>query len=81
MNWGAVGAIAEPVGAEGVIVTLAYLAVEIRDSNRVARAQSRQSITEFINQIVPLRMTLADRLAGLALSGSLTRRRRIHQVG
>ena len=40
MNWEAVGAIGETLGAAGVIVTLVYLAVQIRDSNRVAEDAS-----------------------------------------
>ena len=72
MNWDVAGAIAEVVGATGVIVTLAYLALQIRDSNRVARAQSRQSITEFINQIALIRITHADRMAQIAVGDSLS---------
>ena len=40
MNWEAIGAIGESLGAAGVIVTLVYLAVQIRDSNRVAENAS-----------------------------------------
>ena len=38
MNWDAVGAIAEAVGAFGVIATLLYLATQIRQATRVAKA-------------------------------------------
>jgi hypothetical protein len=72
VNWEVAGIIAEVVGATGVIVTLAYLAIQVKDSNRVTRAQSRQSITEFINEIVLLRTTHADRMARIAESESLT---------
>lgn len=40
MNWEAIGAIGETLGAAGVIATLVYLAVQIRDSNRVAEDAS-----------------------------------------
>ena len=40
MNWEAVGAIGESLGAAGVIVTLVYLALQIRLSNRDAEAAS-----------------------------------------
>ena len=40
MNWEAIGAIGETLGAVGVIATLVYLAVQIRDSNRVAEDAS-----------------------------------------
>ena len=72
MNWEVAAAIAEVIGATGVIVSLVYLAVQIKDSNRVARAQSRHSITDFINQLVLLRTTHADRLAQIAASDSLS---------
>ncbi|RLA43657.1 MAG: hypothetical protein DRR06_11560 [Gammaproteobacteria bacterium] len=34
MNWDAIGAISEAVGVLGVIITLAYLAVQIRQNSR-----------------------------------------------
>ncbi len=34
MNWDAIGAISEAVGALGVIITLAYLAMQIRQNSR-----------------------------------------------
>ncbi len=40
MNWEAIGAIGETLGAVGVIATLAYLAVQIRHSNRDAEDAS-----------------------------------------
>ena len=44
MNWEAIGAIGEIVGAAGVIVTLAYLAAQIRHSNRVSEHASFKNI-------------------------------------
>lgn len=38
MNWEAIGTIAEIVGALAVVVTLAYLAVQIRDGARASRS-------------------------------------------
>ena len=35
MNWDAIGAIAETLGAAGVIITLAYLAVQVRQNSRL----------------------------------------------
>ena len=43
MNWDAVGAIAELAGAAGVIATLAYLAVQIRQSTAQVRQNTRAS--------------------------------------
>lgn len=46
MNWEAIGAIAEAIGALGVIVTLAYLAVQIRQNTASVRASTLQEISE-----------------------------------
>ena len=44
MNWDAIGAIAELLGAIGVILSLVYLSVQIRQNTRSARASTFQSI-------------------------------------
>ena len=46
VNWEAVSAIGEIVGAIAVVVTLAYLAVQIRQNTQVARSTARQAITQ-----------------------------------
>jgi len=51
MNWDAVGAIAEILGAAAVAVTLIYLAIQIRQSTRVARSATRQAIAESAAQL------------------------------
>lgn len=44
MNWDAIGAVAELVGATGVILSLVYLSVQIRQNTRsVRRASARQT--------------------------------------
>ena len=40
MNWDAIAAVAEAVGAAGVIATLGYLAIQIRRSNLLATTES-----------------------------------------
>ncbi len=40
MNWTAIGAISDAIGALGIIVTLAYLAIQIRQSTLAARAEA-----------------------------------------
>jgi hypothetical protein len=40
INWEAVGAIGEIVGAVAVVLTLGYLAVQIRQNTNASRAQS-----------------------------------------
>jgi hypothetical protein len=46
MNWEAIGAIGEVAGAVGVIVTLAYLAVQIRQNTRAVRSSTYQALTD-----------------------------------
>ena len=72
MNWDAVSAIAESIGVVGVIVSLIYLAIQLKENTNVARAQSRQSISEFIQRIAEIRITHADRMAKLQSSTDLT---------
>ena len=72
MNWDAIGAVAEAVGGLGVILTLFYLALQIRGSNRVAKAQSRQSMTEFAIGISRFRAEHADRYARINSGGELS---------
>lgn len=49
MNWDAVGAIAELVGAAGVIATLGYLAVQVRQNTISTRTSSYQAVVEAIS--------------------------------
>jgi hypothetical protein len=44
MNWEAIGAVGDILGAAGVIVTLAYLAVQIRQNTKMARSAIRQEL-------------------------------------
>jgi hypothetical protein len=43
MNWGAIGAIGEIVGATGVILTLGYLAVQIRQNTKFQKSAIAQA--------------------------------------
>jgi len=45
VNWDAVGAVAELIGALGVVVSLAYLAVQVRSNTRSSQAATYQSMT------------------------------------
>ena len=47
MNWEAVGAVGESLGALGVIITLVYLASQIRTQNRESRIAA---VNEWTNQ-------------------------------
>ena len=72
MNWDAIGATAEVVGAISVVVTLAYLAVQVRQNSKSVRASIEQSTGEFIANVT---LTLSSNpdlasLTGRAFSDS-----------
>lgn len=71
MNWDAVGAVAELVGGVATVATLAYLALQIRQSAAATRAGIRQSIADSQIQYLNLRATdpLLRRASQKALSG------------
>jgi len=45
MNWEAIGAVGEIVGAAGVILTLGYLAMQIRQNTRALGSTAAQSVS------------------------------------
>ena len=49
MNWDAIGAIGEIVGATGVIVTLIYLAVQIRQNTSATNRTNVRNVLESNN--------------------------------
>ena len=56
MNWDALSAVAESVGAIGVVATLVYLAVQIRDNTKAVRAATYDSfVAQFRDWNAPLR--------------------------
>ncbi len=57
MNWDAIGAIAELLGAVGVIASLVYLATQIRDGQRALRAGSYQQFRNDLHQTLNDGMT------------------------
>jgi hypothetical protein len=52
MNWDAISATAELLGALAVIVTLIYLAVQLRQQNTVTKAQIEQQRADSVIQLV-----------------------------
>jgi hypothetical protein len=50
MNWDALGAISETIGAVAVIITLIYLAVQIRQNTRAMQTASHHAVTDSLNQ-------------------------------
>ena len=52
MNWDALGAIAELVGAAAVLATLIYLSAQIRQNTKMMKASSKQSISDASQQAI-----------------------------
>src|ERR1700755_3264374 len=72
MNWEAITAIAQLVGTIGVMVTLVFLAVQVRGNTKVANAQARHAISEFVLRIAIFRAEHADRFAKIGSGADLT---------
>ena len=51
MNWDAIGALGEIVGATAVVVSLVYLAVQIRTQNKEARLTSAHNVASTFGEI------------------------------
>lgn len=54
MNWGAIGAIAEIGGTFAVFVTLVYLAIQVRHSNKQHELESFRHTWDSLNQFCDL---------------------------
>jgi hypothetical protein len=52
LNWDAIGAIAEGIGAVGVIASLLYLAVQVRANTRASAVDSKFRSAEMQNDFV-----------------------------
>ena len=62
MNWNAIGAVGEILGAAAVFLSLIYLAFQIRQSTVVARSTIRHQITQGVtsfSEIVTMQPELA----------------------
>lgn len=72
MNWEAIGAFAELLGALGVIATLGYLAIQVRSNTRAIGAQTRHSISNFAREVSAFRAQNSDRWAEVMATENLT---------
>jgi len=54
MNWEAIGAVGEVLGALGVIATLGYLAVQIRQNTRSIKDSAFQEIASSVGELTML---------------------------
>ena len=77
MSWEAIGAVAEAIGALGVIASLLYLATQVRSSTRAsavgAKLESTRLLNDFVENLIQ-KPELNDLfLRGLADPGSLSK--------
>ncbi len=68
MNWDALGAIGELVGAAAVVLTLGYLAVQIRQSSKSSRQQSYHDLVTRRSDIYN-KMVESDNFTAIAIAG------------
>jgi len=54
MNWEAIGALGEVVGAAAVVLTLLYLARQVRDGSKQIRLNTTSSLTTMSQDSVDL---------------------------
>jgi hypothetical protein len=69
MNWDAIGAVAELLGAAGVIVSLGYLAIQIRQNTAALRGNAHEVAVEHLTGVL-LHLTANPALAQLVARGS-----------
>ncbi len=69
MNWSAVGAIGELVGAAAVVVSLLYLAAQMRNAARQARLEAGRSLSTGIAE-VSLALSVNGELGDIYVRGS-----------
>jgi hypothetical protein len=72
MNLNDLANLGQIVGALGVMITLVYLAIQIRGNTKVVGAQARHAISEFVLRIAIFRAEHADRFAKLESGAELT---------
>jgi hypothetical protein len=52
LNWDAIGAVAEAIGAAGVIASLLYLAVQVRGSTRASAVEAKLHSTGLLHNFI-----------------------------
>ncbi len=68
MNWDAIGALSEVVGAIGILITLIYLAIQIRQNTKIVQTEYIQRLTDSFNQVNFL-IASDDRMAQIMRKG------------
>jgi len=76
MNWEAIGAVAEVIGVAAILLSLIYVSVQIRQSNKIAQAEAERDIHHHwqhgLESLVADKWTTETLLRGLADFDSLT---------
>ena len=67
MNWDAIGAIGEVIGGGAVIITLIYLAAQVRDNTRVSESEAYRDGTAIWNDVFEMLMNADGQLLMSAL--------------
>ena len=65
MNWEAISAVSEIVGAVAVVVSLVYVAAQIRQNTRMMRSGAKQSLTEATQGVIYKAMDHSDEFVKL----------------
>jgi hypothetical protein len=71
MNWEAIGAISEVIGAIVVVITLAYLAIQIRQNTKTTASALRQSFYDYTTRQM-LHGTDSTELSALIAKAGMT---------
>ena len=65
MNWEAISAVSEIIGAIAVVVSLIYVAAQIRQNTKIMRAGTKQSLTEATQGVIYKAMDHSDEFVKL----------------
>lgn len=80
MNWDAIGAIGEIVGASAVLITLIYLATQVRRSNELSLFSASKEIVNQFNDLNRLVTTDSELRQLLKKTGELTPDEAVYQA-
>ena len=69
MNWEAISAISDIIGAVAVVISLIYVAAQIRQNTKMMRSGAKQSLTESTQGVIYAAMENADEFVKL-MSGA-----------
>jgi hypothetical protein len=80
MNWDALGSLSELVGAIAVVVTLAYLAIQIRENNKMMRATPKRDQAEQTRNLTTLLFDRPEYVSRILSEADLTAEEQIQTM-